>query len=150
MSAAKLPDAGFIYTGPMYWPGKEPWQPAPGKCRGQCSKSEGNHTDFWQCPRPIKVEREVLHHGEPVTMGYCGQHDPVKVAERHAKRDAQYRAKWAAREARWNAEARKEEMGEAAVDALRQIAAGHNDARGLAQEVLARFPEPEEPVDAEA
>ena len=36
------------------------------------------------CNRPAKVERNGKH--------YCGTHDPVSVAEKRAKRDAEWRA----------------------------------------------------------
>lgn len=67
---------------------------------------------------------------------YCKQHDPAAVAAKNAARDAAYKAKWAAHELR----NQRVVAGAAALDAVRLIAAGHNDPRTLALELLARFP----------
>lgn len=66
---------------------------------------------------------------------YCKQHDPVAVKERQEKANADYRAKANAERYKW--------YGPTFFKALEEIAAGHNDARGLAQEVIAKFKEGE-------
>lgn len=68
---------------------------------------------------------------------WCGTHLPTRVAKRRAARDAERRAMFAARQARSDLRQKHEDLKEAALDALRKIAAGHNDPRGLALEVLA-------------
>lgn len=71
---------------------------------------------------------------------WCGVHSPVAWARRRAAQVA----KEEARRARWDYEravtrkaATRKAAGEKALDALRQIEAGHNDPRALAAEVLA-------------
>lgn len=59
---------------------------------------------------------------------YCKQHDPAKVAERRKKSQS----KWDADRVEW----RKKAYGPKMYEALRQIAAGHNDARQLAKQTL--------------
>jgi hypothetical protein len=63
---------------------------------------------------------------------YCKQHDPIKIAERAAKK----RAAW---DAKWEADRMRLRAPEAYRQALESIAAGHNDPRGLAIETLACF-----------
>jgi 23S rRNA G2069 N7-methylase RlmK/C1962 C5-methylase RlmI len=140
MSAPDLPDAGFIYTGPMYWPHKTSWKPDPTRCRASVADG-GRSPSFHQCNRKAKVERDVLHNGQRLRLAYCNTHDPVAVAVKRAAQEAQWRAKWDERDRRQAEQKRREKLAEAAINAIRQIAAGHNDARGLAQEVLARFGE---------
>lgn len=62
---------------------------------------------------------------------YCKQHDPAEVARRKAEADAKSEAGWQKR--------RAEMYGHHFLATLRQIAAGHNDPRGLASEVVSRF-----------
>ena len=135
----KLPDAGFIYDGPRYWPRSEPWQPKAGNCRASVHDRDSRSFNSHQCSKKAKVVRKVLHHGKEVEFGYCGLHDPVAVAEKRAKREAAWRAKWDAEQAAWKAKQDARELAERAeraIEALRQIAAGHNDPRSLAIEVL--------------
>ena len=76
---------------------------------------------FWnhQCSRSAKVGDR------------CRQHDPAAIEARQAKADARYRAERAVRKIELN--------GRVFLGALRKIAAGHNDARGLAQEAVDKF-----------
>ena len=74
-----------------------------------------------QCERAAKV-------GD-----FCKQHSPDVVAERRKKADEKYEAstlKW-----------RTEVNGAKFLAVLRQIAEGHNDARGLATETVRKFDE---------
>lgn len=117
--------------------------------RGRYSDNEGSssahcrhavHDDFGvgfhQCWRKPAVFRCV----EGIEYGFCKQHDPAAVAERNRVRHAAYEAKWAEERAQYDRERRQREAQAAAKDALEQIAAGHNDPRTLAAEVLALFP----------
>jgi hypothetical protein len=62
---------------------------------------------------------------------YCKQHDPEVVKARRAASDARGQEAWNKRLI--------ESYGKTFYDALVKIADGHNDARGLAQETVARF-----------
>lgn len=62
---------------------------------------------------------------------YCKQHDPAAKKSRQAASEARWNQKW-------NTE-RYQIHGRTFFDALVKIADGHNDARGLAQEVIATF-----------
>lgn len=64
-------------------------------------------------------------------LAYCKQHDPEAAKARQDKASEAYRAKVE----KW----RYEFFGRTFYEALEQIANGHNDARGLAQEVIAKF-----------
>ncbi len=68
--------------------------------------------------------------------GWCTQHYPPNVQAKHEARTAKWHAESNARTemyARINAE---KKLKDAALEAIKKIAAGHNDPRGLAQEVL--------------
>lgn len=66
---------------------------------------------------------------------YCKQHDPKAVESREAVSKAANAKKWNQERYQWS--------GRIFFDALLKIAEGHNDARGLAQEVIAKFKEGE-------
>lgn len=91
----------------------------------QCCK-EVWRSGTWRpgrCSKPGKIEREGKF--------YCSVHDPVARSARNAERDA----RWAAeREASDRAYRFKNEC----MDAIRAIAAGHNDPRELAQSIMDR------------
>jgi hypothetical protein len=86
-----------------------------------------------QCARNGVVERDGKF--------YCKQHDPVAVRQRDADRSAAWDAQWAAKEAQRKEAARIAALQIDAVAALREIAAGHNDPKALAVEVLAKHVE---------
>jgi hypothetical protein len=89
---------------------------------------------FYQCSRKPKVNYGGL--------GYCGQHDPASVSAKRNKRNAEFNAKWAAqKQAQADAEAKRKLLDDA-LDAIRQIAAGHNNPRTLAAQVLAQEARP--------
>lgn len=74
---------------------------------------------------------------------WCNIHSPEGDAKRQAakdERDRQERMKWAARAARHEEAAAQRALADRALEAIRQIAAGHNDPRSLAEEVLASGP----------
>lgn len=62
---------------------------------------------------------------------YCKQHDPQAVKARRAAADTRGKIAWRKR--------MLEAHGSSFFDALTKIAEGHNDARGLAQEIVDRF-----------
>lgn len=92
----------------------------------------------YQCPRKAVVFRCVEHHeGE---IGFCRQHDPEAVRARRKAQEDRWNAEWEERKAQAERERRQREAQTAAKTALEQIAAGHNDPRTLAAEVLELFP----------
>lgn len=92
-----------------------------GRCKEQVS-TKGTFR-FHQCTRP---------NGHGPKGLYCKQHDPdVRQAKREV-RDAKWREEW-------DKQARSDKFTKAARQAIRDIAAGHNDARGLAIKILKEF-----------
>lgn len=98
----------------------------------------GNAPDYSRCCEQVwSRERWSRHYqctkprGHGPDGAYCKQHDPDVVKARHAAADARSKAKW-------NKE-RHQIHGRTFFDALVKIAAGHNDARGLAQETIDAF-----------
>jgi hypothetical protein len=85
---------------------------------------------FHQCSRKPKV-----HYG---ALGYCRQHDPVAVQAKRDESARKWRAEWDAKKASYARAEAEKRLREDALSAIRQIAAGHNDPRGLASEILAR------------
>lgn len=79
-------------------------------------------TRWSQCNRP---------RGHGPDGAYCKQHDPEAVKARRAAVDARAKVAWRERRLEW--------YGSTFFKALVEIANGHNDARGLAQEVVADF-----------
>ena len=131
----ELPKSGHIYTHHGWWPHKEPWKPDLSRCRCAVHDAE-SWPGFHQCNNKVKVTRKVLHHGVEAEFGYCNRHDPIAVAAKRAKQEAAWKAKWDAEKAAAQAKRDERELAERAIEALRQIAAGHNDPRSLAIEVL--------------
>jgi hypothetical protein len=94
----------------------------PERCRAEVYESVSRN--FSQCARKRAVEEEGV--------GYCRQHSPAAERARAEASRARYEAERRLRE-RWSlrpAEYR---------DALRQIAAGHNDPRALAAAALEKW-----------
>jgi hypothetical protein len=87
-------------------------------------RSEGRWPFFHQCTRK---------RGHGPDQAYCKTHDPDAVAARRKASDEAYNAKYN----KW----RYEFHGRHFYEVLKQIADGHNDARDLAQETLAKFDE---------
>lgn len=92
------------------------------KCCEEIMYYIGNWPKHKQCSRP---------RGFGPDKAYCKQHDPKAVKAREAAIDARQEAAWQKR--------RYEIHGKSFFDALVKIAEGHNDARGLAQEVINSF-----------
>jgi len=85
---------------------------------GDRSSPPGGH----QCQRP---------RGHGPDGAYCKQHDPDAVKARNAASTARYNEKRNRERYQW--------YGREFFDALVKIAEGHNDARGLAQQVIDDF-----------
>lgn len=94
-----------------------------------------------RCGAKAKVTRTVEWHGKTYTLGYCGRHDPVVVEARRVKRKAENEAKNKAWDEERAEKKRLRELRAEAVEAMREIARGHNDARGLAENLLQKFGE---------
>lgn len=101
---------------------------------GKCRADVGQGYHGCQCANTAKNFRLVEGHGPP--LGFCGTHDPLRVRERREKRSAAWRAKiyMEASERKTNEDLKV--MQKAALDAIQQIADGHNDPRALALTVL--------------
>jgi hypothetical protein len=107
------------------------------RCCGKTYEHGSNFTWTHQCDKAARI---TLPNG----WTFCGVHEPAAVI----KRNAASAAKSAARLSQWDREAaaRKLEAARKAaypqlVAALREIAAGHNDPRTLAADLLATLPE---------
>lgn len=99
---------------------------------------QGHKPDFdCCCEAVVPNERGARGHqcrnkrGYGPGEAYCKTHDPAAVRARAAKSQADYNAKTNARRYEW--------YGKHFFKTLEEIANGHNDARGLAQEVIAKF-----------
>lgn len=111
----------------------------------KCSAAKWSMHDHIQCWNPPKVT-------DSAGRGWCGVHAPAAVEKREAakkRRDDERNARTAAMLASMKRDREIRATKDAALDALRHIAAGHNDPRALANEVLAMLPpEPKEaPTD---
>lgn len=95
-------------------------------CCEQVISYETNWPRLHQCQRKRGFGPE---------QAYCKQHDPEAVKARQAANDKRANESWNKR--------RYEFSGKRFFDVLQQIADGHNDARGLAQETIAKFKEGE-------
>lgn len=104
----------------------------PERCCASVHDS-GRSVTFHQCCR-----RPVIHYG---ALGYCRQHDPAKVVADREARDRAMRERWAKQDAQIMHNNAMVKFRNKALAAIRQIAAGHNDPRALAQSVLALEPE---------
>lgn len=83
------------------------------------------------CSRTGSIERDGKF--------YCATHDPVAVQARRDKSRAKWEADYAAKQANWARQKIEEQFKAAAIEAIRRIADGHNDPRGLASEIIERF-----------
>ncbi len=91
------------------------------RCQEVVCTYSGNWPHYHQCTRAAKV------------ADMCRQHDPVAVKAREEKTQARHNKEWKVRMV--------EIYGHHFLAALRKIAAGHNDARALAQEEVDKFDE---------
>ncbi len=130
-------DAGHLYT-PRWIPkGAPSFEPKPGQCRAAVHEG-GRGAGFYQCSRRAKVTRTVVtRNSETVDVEYCSTHDPVFIKAKAEKWRADYDAKRAREQAHHAELKRQKSLADAAIAAIKQIAAGHNDPRTLALELLA-------------
>ena len=99
----------------------------------------GARPDYERCCEQIYIRMGVggqfsqcsRKRGHGPDEAYCKTHDPAAVAARAQASTEAYIAKSNGERYRWH--------GPTFYHALKQIAEGHNDARGLAQQVLADF-----------
>lgn len=91
----------------------------PKRCKAQVTDG-GAWSRTYQCTRKAGAD------------GWCGQHHPDAAARRKAERDAKWEAQRKRDERIWR---RPREYQEA----LCLIAAGHNDARQVARDALAKW-----------
>ncbi len=115
------------------------WEVRPEQC---CAAVHDGRVGFNRCSKKAKI-----HIGR---LGYCATHDPAAVVKRAKANMDRMHASMAKDHKRWDAE----RLGRDAIAALRLIAAGHNDAVGLARETLAEFdakypPEPAPETETE-
>jgi hypothetical protein len=98
---------------------------------------EGNKPDLERCcetlhgrfnPGGYQCTRKRGHGPDGA---YCKQHDPEAAKTRREKADAAYKVKHYAEMKKW--------FGPSFLEALRKIAAGHNDPRTLATEIVEDF-----------
>ena len=92
----------------------------------------GERVSHWQCHRKPKHQYGGY--------GWCAQHHPPNVHARKEARYAEHRRESDARTARWKREETEAKQRVAALEAIKKIAAGHNDPAALAREVLAMLP----------
>lgn len=105
------------------WAGNPNGQaPDYSRCCHEVGRAMGRWTSFGQCSNK---------RGFGPDQAYCKIHDPEAIRKRQEKSDLAYKTKYNKERYRFH--------GYVFFDALRKIADGHNDARGLAQEVIAEF-----------
>lgn len=108
-----------------------------GRCEGETYFKVGRFGEFRQCE--VKGKLEWKGHR------WCGRHHPPTVEAKKKARDDEAARERAAQSARYRAAEAERQQRHAALAAIEQIAAGHNDPRSLAQEVLAMIPTPDQP-----
>ena len=84
----------------------------------------GVYTGVWSGSQQCSRKNGHGPHG-----AYCKQHDPEAAKRRREESYAKYRAESQARQ-------REHQFAADSKDAIRQIAAGHNDPRALAQSII--------------
>jgi len=122
-----------IYT-PLKWQESLGYSVSLDRCRASVHEG-GRGVGFHQCGRKPTVTREV----DGQEYGFCKQHDPVEVAKRNAASRAKWQTEYEAQKAAWALAARQKAALPLLVEAMSAIAAGHNDARGLAVETLEKI-----------
>jgi hypothetical protein len=108
------------------WAGSPEGRPADlSRCCEEVTPNErGGFAHRHQCIRP---------RGHGPDKEYCKQHDPERVSARQAERERAWKDRTNKERYQWH--------GREFFGALQKIADGHNDARGLAQDVIAKFHE---------
>lgn len=101
----------------------------------------GSAPDFTRCCEEVttyiggwpRYHQCARKRGHGPDGAYCKQHDPVAVKAREEASQARYTADYNKRRYGFH--------GEKFFNVLKEIAEGHNDARGLAQETIDKFME---------
>lgn len=107
--------------------------------------SQGHEPDFARCCESLMDKYHpggyqcTRKRGHGPDGAYCKQHAPEAVAARQEKSNLDYAVKLHAR--------MKQVYGPTFLDALRKIAAGHNDPRALATEIVSKFDADYKPKD---
>jgi len=106
-----------------------------GPKEGNCPATVYSPVGIWhhvpgQCQRKGKLECEGYH--------WCATHYPPNVVARRLAIHARHEAEAERNRLEWDARDKERKMRDAALKAIKQIADGHNDPRGLAMEVLGR------------
>jgi hypothetical protein len=131
------PITAHVFTG-RYGDRREP---SPKYCAAAVhdgGRSVGHH----QCSRKPKVKRLVkVGDRAPKVYGFCSLHDPVVVQKKRKEKSEKFEREWAAKTASWERQEVIDLATRACVEAIRKIAAGHNDPASLARECVALFPE---------
>ncbi len=110
----------------------------PKFCRASVyDRESGGWFRTHQCTRKPTCARVV----EGKEYGFCGTHDPEAVEARSKAHHEQWRRETEARNREYDREKQTRAAMDACKAAIEQIAAGHNDPRQIAAEMLAMFPE---------
>lgn len=119
----------------------EPKEPSPKYC-ATAIPNGGRSVGFHQCSFKPKIYRMVqgVRGGPSKSYGFCSIHDPVVVLRKRADNAAKWKRESEERRASWDRQNAIKAATDACVEAIKKIAAGHNDARGLAVETLSKFP----------
>lgn len=88
----------------------------------------GDRAGSHQCGRAPKLE----YGGHK----WCAQHHPPAIAERQRKRNEKWRREAAESDAKYKRAEDARRQRDAALEAIKKIAGGHNDPVSLAREVL--------------
>lgn len=100
----------------------------------RCCQAVRGSFSLKQCPNVGKFK-------DAEGYDWCGHHTKEAFAKKAAARKARH-DKWHADfDAKWNRSKRIQAANEALMQAMRDIAAGHNDARQLATDVLKEYDE---------
>lgn len=99
------------------------------RCEGSKYYQVGRFGEHRQCESKGKHEWQGHR--------FCSIHHPPTVEAKKQARTDEWERERAAQAARWRKADAERKQKDAALEAIKQIAAGHNDPRALAQEVLA-------------
>lgn len=108
------------------------FKPDFARCCKEVYRSDSGWGRHYQCTKP---------RGHGPDQAYCKTHDPEAEAKRRRASDVKYWIESNKRRVEWN--------GPKFLAALQEIADGHNDARGLAKEVIAKFLEGQKEIPSE-
>jgi hypothetical protein len=99
-----------------------------------CQAMRGNFGSLKQCPNVGKSTDEAGY-------SWCGHHTKESFEKKAAAKKERNRKWHADFDAKWNRSKRIQAANTALLQAMREIAAGHNDARSLATDVMKEYDE---------